>query len=201
MEKNQIINIESGNFDKVPRTDIDVLFDNQTKNPGRYSFEKMFSGGYFGGLCTTALKVAANESVFSEASKNNIIALAELTSEEVNKFVCGINPDENILGKSLVSEEDKTAAAEIIEGMIERSAKLVAGNLAAVILKTDKTKTGEKPVLLTIEGTTFYKLKNFQKMFEGFLQEFLSGKNERHYEIVEVANSSLLGAAIAGIVN
>ncbi|RIH64139.1 hexokinase [Mariniphaga sediminis] len=201
LEKNQIINIESGNFDKVPRTDIDVLFDNQTKNPGRYSFEKMFSGGYFGGLCTTALKVAANENVFSEASKNNIIALAELTSEEVNKFVCGINPDENILGKSLVSEEDKTAAAEIIEGMIERSAKLVAGNLAAVILKTDKAKTAEKPVLLTIEGTTFYKLKNFQKMFEGFLQEFLSGKNERHYEIVEVANSSLLGAAIAGIVN
>ena len=34
-EKTQIINIESGNFGKVPRSDIDLLFDTQTKNPGR----------------------------------------------------------------------------------------------------------------------------------------------------------------------
>ncbi|MCF6357504.1 MAG: hypothetical protein L3J54_06825, partial [Draconibacterium sp.] len=83
----------------------------------------------------------------------------------------------------------------------ERAAKLVAINIAAVILKTDKAKSAEKPVLMTIEGTTFYKLNNFQKMFEEFLQEFLSGENKRYYEIVEVENSSLLGAAIAAIVN
>ena len=71
LNKNQIINIESGNFDKSPRTDIDLLFDSQTKNPGRYSFEKMISGGYFGGVCTTALKVAASENVFSEETGNN----------------------------------------------------------------------------------------------------------------------------------
>ncbi len=221
----QIINIESGNFGKVPRTDIDVAFDNTTKNPGRYSFEKMFSGGYFGGLCTTALKTAADEGLFSPESKNNIQNLAELTSEEVNKFVSGIDlnketPAESLstdkdretatrvkdmdltkLEKALVTDEDKQTASVIIESMIERAAKLVAANLAAVILKTGKAKTAEKPVLMTIEGTTFYKLKNFQPMFEEFLQNFLSGENKRHYEIVEVENSSLLGAAIAAIVN
>lgn len=201
LEKSQIINIESGNFGKVPRTDIDLLFDSQTKNPGRYSFEKMFSGGYFGGLCTTALKVAGNEGIFSEDAKNKLNDIPELSSEEMNKFVSGIDLNENVLTKVLVSDEDKTAAIEIIEAMIERAAKLVAANLAAVILKTGKAKTAEKPVLMTIEGTTFYKLKNFQKMFENFLQEFLSGENKRFYEIVEVENSSLVGAAIAGIVN
>lgn len=197
--KNQIINIESGAFGNAPRTDIDIAFDNTTKNPGRYAFEKMFSGGYFGGLCVSALKVAAKEGLFSDPSK--IENLPELSSEEVNKFVSGIDLEENKLTGALANDEEKNTAAGIINGLIERAAKLVAANLASVILKTGKAKSAEKPVLMTIEGTTFYKLNNFQLMFEAFLQDFLSGENQRYYEIVEVENSSLLGAAIAAIVN
>ncbi|MFW6289404.1 MAG: hexokinase family protein [Mariniphaga sp.] len=197
----QIINIESGNFGKAPRTDIDLLFDSQTKNPGRYTFEKMFSGGYFGGLCTAALRVAANEGVFSEGSKQNVKELVELSSEEVNNLVLGEELQENRLAQALTSDEDKQFAVLIIEALIERAAKLVAANLGAVILQTGKAQSAEKPVLMTIEGTTFYKLKNFQKMFEDFLQNYLSGDKQRYYEIIEVENSSLVGAAIAGIVN
>jgi hexokinase len=200
LNASQIVNIESGNFGKAPRTDIDIAFDNTTKNPGRYSFEKMFSGGYFGGLCTTALKMAAGEGLFP-ASKENIEKLQELSSEEVNKFVLDMDLEQNALEKALATEDEKTRATFIIDGMIERAAKLVAANLAAVILKTGKAKNCERPVLMTIEGTTFYKLKNFRLMFEKYLKEFLSGENQRYYEIVEVANSSLLGAAIAAIVN
>ena len=60
MEGSQIINIESGAFSQMPRTDIDQAFDSTTKNPGRYAFEKMFAGGYLGGLCSTALKTAVS---------------------------------------------------------------------------------------------------------------------------------------------
>ena len=201
LDKDQIINIESGIFAKVTQTDIDILFDNQTKNPGRYTFEKMIAGGYFGGLCTTALKVAADENIFSEKTRSEIKGMRDLTTEEVNKFVSNIDPDSNILTKALVTEEDKKLATIIIEGIIERAAKLVAANLGAVILKTGKAKSADNPVLMTIEGTTFYKLKNFQKMFDAFLQDFLSGDKKRYYEITEVENSSLLGAAIAAIVN
>lgn len=199
MEGNQIINIESGAFGGAPRTDIDVAFDNTTKNPGRYGFEKMFAGGYFGGLCTTALKTAASEGVFADASSFN--DLPELTTEEVNKYVHGIEDAKSIIPGVFTHESDKLLAAEIIDGLIERAAKLVAGNIASVILKTGKAKTAEKPVLMTIEGTTFYKLHGFRTMFENYLQDFLSGENKRYYEIVEVENSSLLGAAIAAIVN
>lgn len=195
----QIINIESGNYGGVASSDIDLAFDNSTKNPGRYSFEKMFAGGYFGGLCTTALKTAAGEGLFSNSAK--IEELSELTTEVVNKFVGGIDLNENKLNAALATDEDKETAAGIINGIIERAAKLVAVNLAAVILKTGKAKTAEKPVLMTIEGTTFYKLHNFREMFEAYLQGFLSGENQRFYEIVEVENSSLIGAAIAAIVN
>ncbi len=199
--ESQIINIESGNFNKMPRTDIDIAFDNTTKLPGRYTFEKMIAGGYFGGLCTMALKMAAAENVFSAEAKVNMKNLGELTSEEANKFVSCIDLKANVLSDILVSEEDKVAATQIIDALIERSAKLVAASLAAVVLKTDKAKTPDKPILMTIEGTTFYKMKNFQIMFEAFLQGFFSGKNRRFYEIVEVPNSSLIGAGIAAIVN
>jgi len=197
----QIINIESGNFNKTPRTDIDIAFDNTTKLPGRYTFEKMISGGYFGGLCTMALKMAAAEDVFSAETKVNMKNMGELTAEEVNKFVSCIDLKSNVLSDILVTKEDKDAAAQIINALIERAAKLVAANLAAVILKTGKAKSADKPILMTIEGTTFYKMNNFKILFEAFLQGFFSGKNRRFYEIVEVPNSSLIGAGIAAIVN
>jgi len=197
----QIINIETGNFNLMPRTDIDVAFDNTTKLPGRYTFEKMIAGGYFGGLCTMALKMAAAEDVFSAETKVNMKSMGELTSEEVNKFVSCIDLKANVLSDILVEKEDKEAAAIIINALIERAAKLVAASLAAVVLKTGKAKTADKPILMTIEGTTFYKMNNFRIMFEAFLQGFFSGKNRRFYEIVEVPNSSLIGAGIAAIVN
>lgn len=199
MEGNQIINIESGAFTMAPRTDIDIAFDNTTKNPGRYAFEKMFAGGYFGGLCTTALKTAAREGIFEDPSAFE--NLEELTTEQVNKYVHGIDDAKNVLPGVFTDESDKLVAAEIIDGLIERAAKLVAANLAAVILKTGKAKSHEKPALMTIEGTTFYKLHGFRDLFENYLNDFLSGDNKRFYEIVEVENSSLLGAAIAAIVN
>jgi hexokinase len=197
----QIINIETGNFNLMPRTDIDVAFDNTTKLPGRYTFEKMIAGGYFGGLCTMALKMAAAEGVFSAETKVNMNKMDDLTSEEVNKFVSCIDLKANILSDVLVSKEDKEAATQIINALIERAAKLVAASLAAVVLKTGKAKTADKPILMTIEGTTFYKMNNFRIMFEAFLQGFFSGKNRRFYEIVEVPNSSLIGAGIAAIMN
>ena len=201
VKSSQIINIETGNFNLMPRTDIDIAFDSTTKNPGRYSFEKMISGGYFGGLCTTALKTAATEEVFGAESTVRMKAMGELSSEEVNKFVCGIDLPSNVLSTVLVTKEDKDAACEIINTLIQRSAKLTAASLAAVILKTGKAKSAEKPVLMTIEGTTFYKMNNFKILFEAYLQGFLSGENRRFYEIVEVPNSSLIGAGIAAIVN
>lgn len=201
LEDSQIINIESGNFDKAPRTDIDIAFDNTTKLPGRYTFEKMIAGGYFGGLCTTALKTAAAEDVFSAETKVKMKEVREFTSEEINKYVCGIDLVTNPVAAILATKEDREAAADIINTLIQRAAKLVAANLAAVILKTGKAKSAEKPILMTIEGTTFYKLHNFEIMFESFLQGFLSGENRRFYEIVEVPNSSLIGAGIAAVVN
>jgi hexokinase len=198
--KSQIINIESGNFAKAPRTAIDIAFDNTTANPGNYSFEKMFSGGYFGGLCLYTLKTAAGQGVFSAGAGDEIKALRELTTEDVSRFVSG-SADRGPLQKMLKGNSDIESCARIINSLIDRSALLVAGNLAAVLLKTGKGKNSERPVLITIEGTTFYKLQGLKPSFEKYLSRYLSGELKRYYEFTEVPQSSLVGAALAAMID
>ncbi len=199
--KSQIINIESGAFGKVPQTDIDIAFDNTTVNPGNYKFEKMFAGGYFGGLCLTALKSAAKESVFTAETASDLMSLIELTSEDVNNFVSNSKSGCNPLYNIMTDKNDEENCTEIIECLIDRSAKLVAANMAAVILKTNKGKSAEQPILITIEGTTFYKMYKLRSHFEKYLKEYLKGERQRFYEFTEVQQSSLVGAALAALIN
>lgn len=199
--KSQIINIESGKFDKVPQTDLDILFDSSTMNPGDYRFEKMIAGGYLGGICLTALKAASREGVFTQNAAFAILALDDLTSEDANKY---ITDPTAICGSLFPCMKDKTDAEnciKIIDCIIDRASKLVAANMAAVILKSNKGKSAEKPILITVEGTTFNKMHNLSKYFEKYLADYLQGDKKRYYEFTEVQQSSLVGAALAALIN
>jgi hexokinase len=199
--KTQIINIESGAFGKAPQSDIDKAFDSTTINPGDYKFEKMFAGGYFGGLCLMTLKTAANEGVFSIAAASRLMTINEMSSEEINNFVTNPGSGTGPLYNCMKDKIDKENCINIIESLIDRAAKLVASNMAAVILKTNKGITAENPILITIEGTTFYKMHNLRILFEKYLIEFLKDERKRFYEFTEVQQSSLVGAALAALIN
>jgi hexokinase len=199
--KNMIINVESGNFGKAPRTDLDISFDNTTMNPGNYTFEKMFSGGYFGGLCLFVLKAASKEGLFSVPGTEMLSNISELTAEEANSYVSAVNSNGNILAKCFTNAEDREKSSYIIGSLIDRTAKLVAANLAAVVLKTGKGTSPEKPVLITIEGTTFYKLHKLKERFEIYFSEYLSGDLKKYVEFTGVEQSSLIGAALAGLID
>ena len=187
--------------EKAPRTDLDISFDNTTMNPGNYTFEKMFSGGYFGGLCLFVLKAASKEGLFSGQGSEKLNSIAELSAEEANNYVSAVNSNGNVLVKCFADTEDKEKSSYIIESLIDRTAKLVAANLAAVVLKTGKGTSPEKPVLITIEGTTFYKLHKMKERFGTYFSEYLSGDLKRYVEFTEVEQSSLIGAALAGLID
>jgi hexokinase len=192
----QIVNIESGNFSKAPRTDIDLLLDSTTGDPGKYSFEKMFAGGYFGGVCLTALTKAANEGLFKSDLSEALAGISGLSSGEANDFITG---KESLLNMVFFDDEDAENARLLIDTLINRAACLAAANIAAVVLRTGKGLSADKPVLITIEGTAFYKLNNLKIRFEAFLDAYLQGERKRYVELAEVAQSSLLGAALAGL--
>jgi len=201
LSKSQIINIESGNFGLAPRTDLDIAFDNTTVDPGSYTFEKMISGGYFGGLCLSVLKRAAQEDIFSAGTAPAIMLLNELSTEDVNNYMTNPVSGRGILGRCILKGTDEASAVKLIESLIDRAARLVTANLAAVLLKTNKGKTAGRPVLITIEGTVFYKLYNLRPLFKKYFAEYLSGENKRYYEFTEVPESSLVGAALAALIN
>lgn len=198
--RSQIINIESGAFSQAPRSEIDLNFDKSTATLGQYTFEKMISGGYFGGLAHSALKKAADEGVLSAAAAEKVHSADEMTTEVVNRFLDEHSSDRGPLSGYLESEEDRTAALLILKSLVERAAMLVAANLAAVILKTEKGKNPDRPILITVEGTAYYKLNGLKSQIEAGLKDFLTGKNKRYYEFTYVDQSSLVGAALAGLI-
>jgi hexokinase len=200
-DRSQIINIESGNFGLAPRRALDLLFDSSTVDPGSYTFEKMFSGGYFGGLCLTVLKAAAGEGLLSGEASERLIKISDLPTGEANNFVANKKSADNILLDCLAEEHDRRIGAKIINTLIDRAAKLVAANIAAVVLKTGKGTRPEKPVLVTIDGTAFYKLHNLKIRFEKYFSQFLVGGRKRYVEFTEVEQSSLIGAALAGLID
>lgn len=199
--ESQIINIESGNFGKAPRSDIDLAYDKTTINPGEYTFEKMLSGGYFGGLCLTTLKTAAKEGVFSEFASGKVLGLNKLTSEEVNQYVSNQSTGNCSLQSCFDHKSDEEICRKIIENLIDRAARLAAANLAAVVLKTNKGQSPDRPILITIEGTVFYKTHNLKALFRNYIKQYLSGERKRYYEFKKVEQSSLVGAALAALIN
>jgi hexokinase len=199
--KSQIINIESGNFGKATQTDIDIAFDNTTVNPGEYTFEKMISGGYIGGLSLSALKRAASEGVFSAVTASKLLLLNELSTENISNFLSNNSSGRGPLSECISGGADEENCTKIAECLIDRAAKLVTANLAAVLLKTNKGRSAGRPVLITIEGTAFYKLNNLKSLFEKYFAEYLTGDKMRYYEFTEVNQSSLVGAALAALIN
>lgn len=199
--KSQIINIESGNFSLAPRTDLDHQFDSATTNPGSHTFEKMISGGYFGPLCLLTLKTAAKEGVFTSDTASGLLALQELSSEEVNIFITDPKSGRSTLSSFMKDTTDTESCLNIVNCILDRAAFLVAGNLAAVVLKTNKGKTKERPILVTVEGSFYYKLNNLRTQIDKYLRAYLSGERERFVEFMEVKQSSLVGAALAVLIN
>jgi len=198
-EGSQIINIESGDFRRPPRTELDIQYCNTTTAPGSYKFEKMFSGGYFGGLTLYVLKAAAKEGVFTTSTAEAIGRLSDLQTWDANSYVARQISQGHPIVNVVRECNDADSCRHIIESLIDRAAKLVAGSMAAVILKCGKGSIPEKPILITVEGTTFYKLHNFRSGFETYLNEYLSGDRKRYFEFTEVVQSGLVGAALAAM--
>jgi hexokinase len=161
----------------------------------------MMSGGYLGGLCLTALKAASREGVFSDSTASKILSLNDLSASDINSFASKKISGRGPLLCCVLNPEDDDACIKIIDSIIQRAAKLVAANLAAVILKTGKGKSSDRPILITVEGSVYYKMHNMKNYIEKYLHDYLSGDKKRYIEFIEVKQSSLVGAALAALID
>ncbi|MGI6066494.1 MAG: hexokinase family protein [Bacillota bacterium] len=201
--KRMIINVESGSYGKAPRGVIDWEFDRSLKDPGHYLFEKMISGAYLGELILLTGKRAAASGIFSSGFSQSISDLAALKTIDVNDFFHYPPGSKNPLSRCLQngSDEDALALYYLMDRIIERAAFLVAIKLSALMIKTGRGTDPRRPVCITADGTTFYRIKGLRDRVNYFLKKYLTDEKELYYEFVQVDNAPLIGAAIAGLTN
>ena len=196
-EESQAINVESGNFGRHPRGNLDLAFDRTTANPGAYTFEKMISGAYLGGLGLHVLKAAAQEGLLSPQGVGVISDLAHLSTIQVDAFLRNpfAAPEHPI---SVLAEEDMVTVLHLFTAVIERAALLAAINISAAVLKSAGGTSPLHPVCVNADGSTFYKTKGFRCRVEEHLRKILWSR-DIYYEIIRVDDSPLIGAAVAGL--
>jgi hexokinase len=197
----QLINMECGSYSRAPFGDVDEVYRESTDNPLYFHFEKMISGAYLGPLCLKTMEIAASEELFTETFSSAVAAAAGkrdgFTTADLSRFLAGGLPRE--LG-SAASEEDAEKALELCRALMERAAFLSAVELSAIILRTDRGKTAEKPVCICADGSTFWKLTGFREKIESYLTEYLESKGH-FFKFIGIENAPVIGAAVAGLTN
>ncbi|MBB6478879.1 hexokinase family protein [Spirochaeta isovalerica] len=199
----QIINVESGNLSVPERGKLDKILDEKTSAPGSYFLEKMTSGAYFGALVSEVLFEAEKSDIFDKGFTSELEIAGNLNTRQVNEFLQNPFMKENILTKicDRHHERNRDILYFLIDCMLERAAKLIAVNMAGIILKSGKGESPVRPICLTVDGTTFYAYHKFQFRVEKYLNEFLTGDRKRYYDIIKVEDAPLIGAAIAALTN
>ncbi len=192
----QIINVESGCL-SLKIGDIDQKFLESTKDPDKYTFEKMISGAYLGPLATMVIRQAVEEGLFSRTFAKRFAEERSITTIGLNAFL-----EENedcVLSRCCDGlEEDYDTLMEIIGSFISRAAKLTAANLASAVLKTDFGKDEDHPVLINADGTTFHKTALLKSCTTEYLDAYLAEKGRRAV-ITQIDDSPIIGSAIGAL--
>ncbi len=198
----QIINTESGSFGGTFGK-VDDEFDATTAVPGKYRHEKAISGAYLSALCLFTARRAAQQGCLSADAARELARVQSLSGRELNDFLLYPDGNDNPLGAvcGRVPAEDAQALYRLCDTLVERAAALVAMNLCALVLKTDKGRDPRYPICITADGSTFWQLRSFRMRVESHMYRFLAGKNARAWEVASVEDAPLLGAAIAALTN
>ncbi len=201
--KSQIVNVESGGFGKAPRGRIDEAFDAQSTSPGVHVFEKMISGAYLGPICFAALQTGARQGLFSQTTAERLLGLKETASKDISDFMSTPEGGDNPLAIAMAeaSTEETAKLYYLVDALIERAAKLTAANLSSAAIKSGKGHNPCRPVCIVAEGTTFYHLKSLRQKVEYYLKQYLVDQKGIYFEVVNVEDATLIGAAIAGLTN
>ncbi len=193
----QIINVESGNM-HLELGDIDAEFTSGTKAPDKYLFEKAISGAYLGPFSHKVIEKAIEEGVLSKGFGERFAAIPTLSTTYMSNYLEMCHNRDYILVSLLDSEDDATALYRILDAVIERAAKLTAVNLTAAVLKSGKGDKPRYPVIINADGTTFYKTERLEFYTRKYINEILEKKHKRYVKIINVPDSPVFGAAIAG---
>ena len=196
-----MINVESGAYCGFPTGDIDDLYDQRHIDPGCDRFEKMVSGGYQGGLMTLVLKAAEREGLLSTGFSHRLAdALAgdSLGAFDISAFSngpAGCSP----IALACASETDRETAAAICDAMTGRSAFLCSITITAALLRAQIGRQPSAPAVITAEGSTYLRQKDFREMLDSYMVEYAQRRHGLYCEFHPVSDAVIKGTAIAAL--
>lgn len=201
--KKQIIVCESGKTKGVIMSDFDRTYDAKSQNPGSAFIEKQCAGGYLGAIAYEVIKSACEDGLFSSDFEKKLSSLQTMTLIEFDNFLHNPYSTSTILGKmasEAATENDYDNLYEILDALVERSARCAASILSAAVIQSGEGKNASKPVCILCNGSTFWKSTMIYERVNAYLEDFLTVKNDLHWKIVQAENDITLGTAIGGLI-
>jgi len=198
-----IVNIEWGNFNKLPLNAYDMKHDKDSGNPGKQIMEKMISGMYLGSLAQLVLADLIKSKLIFKSCKAKIARGAVTTTRmshmesdnskklaKVDEFLDGIG----IIDSSLAER----ALVQKICGLVsKRAARISAAAISAVVTWMDPSLNNDHTI--AIDGTVYERYPGFKKTINATLKE-LHGDDAKKFKIVHTKDGSGIGVAVVAAV-
>lgn len=182
-----IVNCETANYNKLPQGDFDKIVMANTADPTRSPLEKMTSGKYLADLAFEVLFAASREGLFT-----GITNIQPFETRDISDFLMDSN---NKLYRMFKKTADRTIAKELLNCIIDRSAKVSAISLAAIAMYGHDGSSN--PVAIVCEGTTFHRLTGYKTRLCDYLDEIFAKHNVSYKLIQDGQELNLVGSLLA----
>lgn len=196
-----IVNLESGNFDRVRQTHYDMLLDQASEKPGAQQLEKMVSGQYLGELIRLIVDKLAVDGHISQGSDRLQVPYS-FTTADISPILADESPELRTVasltaarwGISGLNFCQLAAIKTVAQLVTVRSARLAAATWAGVLFKIDPELSRRHTI--AVDGSLYEKLPEYANTLDKAMAEIL-GDKARQITIRLSKDGSGIGAAIA----
>jgi hexokinase len=196
-EREMIVNLEWGNFNKVEMNRYDQELDRATQNAGLQRMEKMVSGMYLGELARLVILDMIDQGCLLQKRHRHIFVREySVTTEHLSKAAGGEDFFAEF-GLENATDHDREAAVRISHIVSKRAARIAGAAIVAVITWMDAGLKRHHTV--AVDGSLFEKYPGFRTNILNILQELFGDSTEK-VVLCSATDGSGIGAAIMAAV-
>ena len=108
---------------------------------------------------------------------------------------------DNVIANTCATDDDRELMYTFIDRALDRGAKLVTVNMAALLEQMDGGKRMSAPCRIVVEGSTFHKCYSYRERIERYMKEFVNEQLGRYYIFTSGDDVNLAGSAGAALLN
>ncbi|MBC9784150.1 hexokinase [Heliobacterium chlorum] len=201
-----IINMESGNFDRLPFTAYDEALDSYSHKPGEQRLEKMVSGHYVGELVRRMILDLMEKEGWLSFQEQGIFARAfAIRAEDLSLWLSDRSSNLEEIERWLHFRAavrpskfgERYTLRSLAEMVVRRSARLVAATYLAVLNHRDPE--GKSSHTIAVDGSLYEKMPGYGEALQEALAE-AQGSHPVEVKMRLTKAGSEVGAAIAAAV-